>query len=670
MSRKPTYEELEKRITAVENELSAMRAEKESLGHREQALISVFNRAPVGIGIVKDGMIRFANAKICSMLGYQPAELIGKASRILFPDDEEYERVRKHKYPLLGKNGDAAIETRFRCKDGNVLDIYMTSSLMEPRNSNSDVISVALDSTQRKKMEETLRESEERFRGVFESSPTGIAIVDVPDLGFITANDSFLRITGYTKEELLGLAVKDITHPEDWAKEKALMEQYSSIMPGPTCPLRKRYIRKDGAIRWVQLSGEYLIGKGKRPIAIAHVEDITERKEAEESLRDEVVRRRILVEQSSDGMVVLDQDGKVYEANRQFTEMIGYSTEEASQLYVWDWDTQWTREELLEKVRTVGVAGDHFETQHRRKDGSLYDVEISTNGVVYRGEKLVFCVCRDITDRKRAEEALKESEERFRTIIENIVDGVFICNLDGRFLMVNHAAAKNTGYTIKELLSLTVDQIDAGSKDRDDKSNIWLRLKEGEFIRIDTVHRRKDGTHYPVELHLIRMKIGGEQAIVGVARDVTERQREVEKIRRNQERLEEAQAMAHLGSWELDVTTGKSKWSEEMFKLFGMAPTDKAPSHVEFLDLIHPEDRRLIEELYSKALQFEEAYAGECRTNPERCPERIFEARVRCVKDTLGNEAIRLIGTGLDITERKRAEQERRNYEHQLHPAH
>jgi PAS domain S-box-containing protein len=670
MAKKPSYEELERRITALENELSKMRAEKESLGNREQALASVFNRAPVGIGIVKDRLIQFANAKICSMLGYEPDEIMGKSGRILFPDDEEHERVVKHKYPLLNRDGDATIETRFKRKDGTVLDIFMTSSLMDPRNPSSDIISVAIDRTQRKKMEETLRESEERFRGVFESSPTGIAIVDARDMHFINANNSFLRITGYSKEELSGLAVKDITHPDDWEKEKALIRKRNS-MPVPTCPFEKRYIRKDGATRWVRVSGDVIDhGKNKGSLAIASVEDITERKKVEESLKDEAIRRRMLVEQSRDGIVVLDQYGKVYEANRQFSEMLGYSADEASQLYVWDWDDQWTREELMEMIRTVGVAGDHFETRHRRKDGSYYDVEISTNGVVHRGKKLVFCVCRDITGRKRAEEALKESEERFRTIIENIVDGVFICDLDGRFLLVNHAAAKNTGYTKKELLGLTVADIDGGSEERDDKGTIWTRLNEGDFIRIDTVHRRKNGTHYPAELHLIRMKLGGEPVLVGVARDVTERQRVAEKLVQNQERLEAAQALAHLGSWELDVITGKSKWSNEMFRLFGMAPSDKAPSYMEFLDLIHPQDRHLIEDLVSRALQFGEAYAGECRTNPERCPERIFEARVRCVKDNLGGETVHLIGTGLDITERKRAEQERNKYEHQLHPAH
>jgi len=158
--------------------------------------------------------------------------------------------------------------------------------------------------------------------------------------------------------------------------------------------------------------------------------DITDRKQAEEALRqanvrlresqeataNEAMQRRILVEQSRDGIVVLDQNGKVYEANRIYAEMLGYSPEEVRQLHVWDWDYQWTQEQFLDMLRRVDDTGDHFETQHRRKDGTVIDVEISTNGAVIAGQKLVFCVCRDVTDRKRAEEALQQANTRLEEL--------------------------------------------------------------------------------------------------------------------------------------------------------------------------------------------------------------------------------------------------------------
>ncbi len=139
-----------------------------------------------------------------------------------------------------------------------------------------------------------------------------------------------------------------------------------------------------------------------------------------ELLKDEISWRRILIEESRDGIVILDSKGEVYEANKQFADMLGYSLEEVRQLHVWDWDTKFNKEEILEMIRTVDETGHHFETYHHRKDGSLIDVELSNNGTFYRGQKLIFCVCRDITERnktaKEREKLVSELQEALAEI--------------------------------------------------------------------------------------------------------------------------------------------------------------------------------------------------------------------------------------------------------------
>ncbi len=137
-------------------------------------------------------------------------------------------------------------------------------------------------------------------------------------------------------------------------------------------------------------------------------------KQALEDLADEVFRRKVLVQQSRDGIVVLDDQGRIYEANKQFADMLGYKMEECERLHIWDWDIRWTREELLNMISSVDSAGDHFETRFRRKDGSMLDVEISTNGAAIKGKKYVFCVCRDITHRKKDEEEIRLKNEQLR----------------------------------------------------------------------------------------------------------------------------------------------------------------------------------------------------------------------------------------------------------------
>ena len=135
------------------------------------------------------------------------------------------------------------------------------------------------------------------------------------------------------------------------------------------------------------------------------------------------------MEQSRDGIVVLDQNGKVFEANRRFAEMLGYSADEMLQLHVWDWEGQFSPEQIQEMIRPVDAEGDHFETVHRRKDGTVLDVEISTNGAVLAGQKLIFCVCRDISSRKAAERALQESETRLNLALAAAQMGVWEWNL-------------------------------------------------------------------------------------------------------------------------------------------------------------------------------------------------------------------------------------------------
>ena len=157
--------------------------------------------------------------------------------------------------------------------------------------------------------------------------------------------------------------------------------------------------------------------------------DRVQLQEAVRQREDEAVRRRILVEGSRDGIVVVDQDGKVFEANRKFGEMLGYNNKEILDFHIWDWDAQWSREILLKMVREVDETGDHFETIHRRKDGSLLEVEISTNAAVCAGQKLIFCVCRDITQRKKAERALQESEQRYHNLFEEMVSGFALLDI-------------------------------------------------------------------------------------------------------------------------------------------------------------------------------------------------------------------------------------------------
>ncbi len=122
---------------------------------------------------------------------------------------------------------------------------------------------------------------------------------------------------------------------------------------------------------------------------------------AEVMLKDELTWLNMLIAQSRDAIVILDENGKTYRSNKQFASMLGYSTEEINSMHVWDWEYMHSKERAIIMALSVTSSGEHFETQHRCKDGSIIDVEISANGASYKGEKLILCICRDITELKK-----------------------------------------------------------------------------------------------------------------------------------------------------------------------------------------------------------------------------------------------------------------------------
>ena len=188
----------------------------------------------------------------------------------------------------------------------------------------------------------------------------------------------------------------------------------------------------------------------------AVIRDITDRKRAAAALAEEVTRRRVLFEQSKDGIIVFDASGKTIEANQSFAGMLGYSVEEMRQLYVWDYDDHMTRDQILEGMREVRSAPITLETRHRRKDGTLVDVEISSTAIQLGADLVYYAVVRDITDRKRAAAALAEEVTRRRVLFEQSKDGIFVLDASGKTIEANQSFADMLGYSVEELLQLHV----------------------------------------------------------------------------------------------------------------------------------------------------------------------------------------------------------------------
>jgi len=191
-----------------------------------------------------------------------------------------------------------------------------------------------------------------------------------------------------------------------------------------------------------------------RRVVFGVIQDVSERSKIQTALEDEVSRRRIVFEQSRDGITLLRTDGSLAEFNPAFSEMLGYSAEELDRMRVWDWDSRLTREELEEILLNLGERHVNLETRHRRKDGTQYDVEVSISGVELAGENYLFCLHRDTTARKQAEQALRQSESRFRAIIEASPIPYALNDGQLNITYLNTAFTQTFGYTLDDIPAL------------------------------------------------------------------------------------------------------------------------------------------------------------------------------------------------------------------------
>ncbi len=358
-------------------------------------------------------------------------------------------------------------ECRMRHKDGHWVWVIDRGRVLTRSEDGKPLMMFGTHAevTERKREEENLRVAKGFSESIIEHAAEGVCVChniqQYPYVRFTVWNRRMQEITGYSMAEINRLGWYQTIYSDPVIREQ-VQERMERMRTGDDLHNEGWEItRSDGQKRFLEINTTILPSHDGQTHVLALMHDITEHKRAEQKLAQEAIRRRILIEQSRDGIVVLDQNGKVYEANQRYAEMLGYTAEEVRELYVWNWDLQWSSDELLEMIRLVDPAGDHFETRHRRKDGTSFDVGVSTNGAVIEGQKLIFCVCRDITERKKAEEKLRASEEKYRGIFDCSIAAIYLFDQDKHFIDSNQAGLDLLGYSREELLQMSIPDVDA-----------------------------------------------------------------------------------------------------------------------------------------------------------------------------------------------------------------
>jgi len=538
-------------VQVVYQDITERKEAEEALVEEATRRRMLMENSIVGISVLdEDCKLVDANKRFAEILGYTMEEVL---ELHVWDWDDHYtpEEIREM-VRTVDETGQH-FETRHRRKDGTYFDVELSNTAVVVGGKKL-VFCVSSDITERKKAEEALRSSEQNFRDSMENSPLGIRILDKEGKA-LYANRMLLSLCGFSSLEEMEAVPEDERYtPESYAEHVERMEKTKRGEPVPSS-YETSIVRIDGEVVILSASRGALLWGGKECVQVVY-QDITERKEAEEALAEEATRRRMLMENSIDGISVLDEDCKLVDANKRFADMLGYTMEEVLELHVWDWDTDHTREEVLEMARTVDETGQKFETRHRRKDGTYVDVELSNNGVVVGGEKLVFCVSRDITERKQAEEALRSSEQNFRDSIENSPLGIRILDRNGKTLYANRSLLDVWGYnSVEELEAVPREQRYTPQTYAEHLERLEKRRRgEPAPLSYEVGIVRSDGEVRILSVSRGELLWNGEKQFQIVSQDITEYKQLQESLAKSEERYRTVLDQMEDAYFEVDST--------------------------------------------------------------------------------------------------------------------
>ncbi|MGB8706637.1 MAG: PAS domain S-box protein [Dehalococcoidia bacterium] len=630
---------------------------EEALKESEQWYRHIFDNAPFGIGFSSiEGKVINLNKAMETITGYSAEEIskVNLADTYVNKADREalLQEIRRH-----GSVVDYPVQ--LRRKNGTLYDALLSVRLTTIGDMEF-VQTICHDFTERKRAEEALRESEERYRFLVELSPEAIFVAS--EGKHVFTNSAGLKLlSASSPDQIIGKPVIDVIHPD--YREIVAERMQKALKTGMALPtLEEKFLRLDGTEIDVEVRAAPLIYQGK-PAMQAVVRDVSERKQVEESLRLSERNFRHSIENSPLGIRIVNEDGKSLYANRALLDIYGYSS--VKQLEAVPRKQRYTPESYAEhRQRTKKrKLGEHVPTNYEigivRKDGQVRHLAVSRGEVLWNGEKQFQVVYQDITERK-------VREQEYQAIIRTAMDGFMLTNMQEHLLDVNEAYCRLIGYSRDELLNMSIPDIEAMMKP-DEITQHFREFEEVGYDRFETRHRRKDGGIVNVEVSVNYLPIGGGRLFVFL-RDITERKRAEEVLRASEARYRLLAENVRDVIWATDMDF-RFTYVSPSVKYLGDRTAEEVMS-LSLGQLLTPSSQ----ELAMKAFAEERVMANATPQDPTRSRtlEVEFlrrdgsalwaELKMNFMRDTAGRP-VGILGVMRDISERKKAEEQRREFE-------
>ena len=513
----------------------------------------------------------------------------------------------------------------------------------------------------RKKTESALRESEETFRRLAENAEDLIYLYRLwPERKFEYVSPAATAMTGYTPDEHyanpdLGL---QIVHTDDRAK----LADISTGRIDPRQPLALRWVRKDGKVIWTEQRNIPITDASGRIVAVQGIaRDITDRIVTEEKLRESEKFLQTIIDTEPECVKMLAQDGSLLMMNRAGLEMIeADSFEQVRGRPVYGLILPDYRRNFADLTESVFI-GKSGTLAFEAKGFKGRKIWLETHAVPLRDEnnKIIAAlgITRDITEQRKTEESLKRSEALYHDLVETSQDLIWQCDAQGRYVYLNPAWEAVFGYKLEEMLGKRFADFQAPAQAERDSREFTRLLRGNEVKGYETVHLGRDGReiHLVFNAKFVRDSAGNITGTRGTAYDITERKKIENAVKEREFWIRESQRVAHIGSYVLDISSGRWTSSETLDAVFGIGK-DYERSVGGWSDLIHPDDRERMNRYFSGIVadktRFETDYRIIRHSDGE---ERWVSGLGELVLDRHG-VPVKMLGTIQDITDRKRAE--------------
>ena len=488
---------------------------------------------------------------------------------------------------------------------------------------------------------------------------------------------SVRKLRGFTPDEVLAQSAAEALPPDAIQSAMAEIEERIAALGAGDETARVRtanvwFLRKDGTSVLTETVSTILSNEeGRATHIVAVSRDITERHRLEEALRQSEQKFSKLFYSGPAVTLLVDlHDGdRILEVNAAFENFLGYRREEVIGRTTTDvgvWAVPAEQGELIEQLRATGKVFGR-EVHFRRKNGEVATGLVSAEMVELKGKTCVLATTIDITERKAAEEALRRSERKSSMIFQSSPAAKSLNDLedDGRFVDVNEAFEKVTGYRRDEVIGRTISEVGLWVDSSDDIAAKEQLRSTGRLRAFEHRFRKKNGEIGIGLLSVETLQIEGKRHAICSNIVITERKRAEEALSQSNLRLQLAVASGKLGIWERDIQSGALVWDDRMYEMYGVAKAGTPPSYDLWRAAVHPDDRDRLIGAIEAALRGERQYDEEYRVIHPDGTVRYIKSEGLVVRDAEGRP-LRIIGLNRDVTEARHATEERERLQAQL----